>query len=265
MTEAELLFTEILNCDKASLLLKRNERLAANDSLRVSLALKRRISGEPLQYILGVTEFMGFEFRVNKNVLIPRPETELLVEKAVTYAAKSESQKVRNILDLGTGSGCIAISLAKLIPDSSITAVDICGEALLVAKENAILNKVADRIKFIKSDLFSSNELRDFSYELIISNPPYICTQEISALQPEVRFEPRIALDGGIDGLDFYRRLADKSALYLRKEGLLIMEMGFGQSDAIKNIFENCEDFKIMEIEEDYNNIERIMVLKRTK
>lgn len=258
MTEAELLFTEILNCDKTSLLTRRNELLGVKKSLQVSLALKRRISGEPLQYILGFTEFMGFEFRVNKNVLIPRPETEILVETAVRLQPE-------NILDLGTGSGCIAVSILKLLPSARVSAIDISQEALDVARENALSNKVEDRIKFIKSDLFTDYRLPISDYDMIISNPPYIPSDEIGKLQPEIKFEPRIALDGGPDGLDFYRRLADKAANYLRNGGFLIMEMGFGQVEAIKNIFQKCKEFKIIEVAKDYNNIDRIMVLKRIK
>ena len=233
MNEAELLFTEVLRCDRVSLYQNPNATLGRNNSRFISSALKKRIKGEPIQYILGKTEFMGLEFKLNRGVFIPRPETELLVETVIKYATKTQRhQDTRlNILDIGTGSGCIAISLAKFLKDIKITATDISSDALKIARENALLHNV--EINFLLSDLFFNHELTTMNYELIVSNPPYVPTAEIERLQPEIKFEPRIALDGGNDGLDFYRRIIKEASCYLVKGGYLIIEMGFNQKGLI--------------------------------
>jgi len=262
MNETELLFTDILNCNHLSLYLNKDIFLDRAKSFLVSGVLKRRIRGEPLQYILGKTEFMGLEFKVTPHVFIPRPETEILVEKTIEIGRSSELG-VRSILDIGTGSGCIVVSLAKFLPNVNITAADISPKAIEIARCNALLNNVADKIKFIYSDLFTSYELRLMTYDIIVSNPPYISTAEIEALQPEVKYEPHMALDGGKDGLDFYRRIINKAPRYLRKDGFLIMEMGFNQKDAIKNIFQKTGYFEIIELIKDYNNIDRIIIAKK--
>jgi len=284
MDEAEFLFTEILNCNRMSLFLDRESPLDKDKSALIASVLKRRIKGEPIQYILGKTEFLGLEFKVNKDVFIPRPETEILVEKTLEVVRKFLSSPVPelNILDMGTGSGCVAISLAKFLFNVKMTATDISDRALEVAKYNAKLNNVADIIKFIHCDLFTPLEtiggrqkdrvsLTGFTdyrlpitdYDIIISNPPYIPTGEIKELQQEIKYEPRIALDGGRDGLDFYRRIVAGAPNYLNKRGFLIMEMGFGQRASIENIFQKSEIFEIIKIVKDYNNIERVIIAKK--
>lgn len=260
MNEAELLFSEIFNCDRLSLYQNRNLPLDRDKSLLLASVLKRRITREPIQYILGKSEFMGLEFRVDKNVLIPRPETEILVETVINLV-HSPRFKVHSILDMGTGSGCIAVSLAKFIPGLIITSIDISEKAIEVARQNALLNNV--KINFLVSDLFSNAELRTMHYELIISNPPYVATEEIKSLQPEIVYEPYIALNGGRDGLDFYRRIADSAFTYLEEGGLLVMEMGFGQNEQIENIFQKSKKFEIISTVKDYNNIDRIIVMQR--
>ncbi len=269
MNETELLFTEILNCNRPDLYLNKDLHLDKEKSAFISSALKRRISGEPIQYILGKTEFMGLEFKVNNNVFIPRPETEILVEMAIKYITKSPCLSGRqashqvtsfNILDIGTGSGCIAISLNKFLPNARISAVDISDQALGVAKENAMLNNVSSRINFIQGDLFNTYGLTPNTYGLIISNPPYIPTLDIAKLQPEINHEPIIALDGGPDGLEIYRKIISQAQDYLKEGGFLIMEMGFNQREAIKNIFKKYKYFEIIEVVKDYHNIDRVIV-----
>jgi len=260
MNEAEFLFTEVLNCNRLSLFLNKESLLDKEKSTLIASVLKRRIKAEPIQYILGKTEFLGLEFKVNKDVFIPRPETEILVETAIKIVQSSEFI-VHSILDLGTGSGCIAIALAKFLPNITITATDISEKAIEIAKQNSILNNV--KINFLLSDLFNNYELRTKNYELIISNPPYIPTTEIANLQPEIRYEPAIALDGGRDGLDFYRRIVDLAPNYLNKCGFLIMEMGFNQRKSIENIFKKSGNFQIIEIVKDYNNIDRVIVARK--
>ena len=263
MNETETTFCEVLGCQRLSLYLNKDYSLSKEESVTLSLYLKRRALGEPLQYILGKSEFMGLTFKVTPEVLIPRPETEVLVETALNLVRKFVSSKVRKlkILDLGTGSGCVAVSLAKFLPEAKTYASDISAGALEVAKENAASNNVS--IEFIQSDLFSHCGLWTMDYGLIISNPPYIPGSEITKLQPEIQYEPRAALDGGSDGLTFFRRIIKESLGYLTGGGLLIMEIGFGQAKEIKNIFQNYPDFRIIETVRDYSGIERVIVAKK--
>lgn len=252
MIESELLFTYLLGCDRASLYLNKDTRLTSNQATFISSTLERRIKGEPLQYILGKTEFMGLEFKVNEKVLIPRPETEILVEAAIKYA------KNKKILDLGTGSGCIAVAIAKRSLDADVTAVDISQGALDIAKDNAKFNGV--NVRFIRTKLFKGLFSK---YDLIISNPPYIPRDQIRLLQPELEYEPFIALDGGNDGLGFYRKIIKEAPDYLRDNGILIMEMGFNQRKYIEDIFSEVKHFNIIEVIKDYNNIDRVIVVKK--
>ena len=208
MNEAEIIFTKILNCDRASLYMDRKLSLSALEAHFVSSALKRRIKHEPLQYILGEADFMGLKIKVNPSVLIPRFETEILVETAGKYLKPGAK-----VLDLGTGSGCIAIALAKEFPGAEFLACDISKEALKVAAQNALLQGV--NIDFKEGDLFEACDLQDEAFDLIVSNPPYIATGDFPSLQPEIGYEPRIALDGGEDGLAFYRRIIAGAGRYL--------------------------------------------------
>lgn len=257
-----MLFTDILNCSRQSLYLDKDMLLDKTKSSLACGVLRRRMRGEPIQYILGKTEFMGLELKVNQDVFIPRPETEILAEKVITLARNLDPGAM-SILDIGTGSGCIAVSLARFIKNAIITAIDISSEALKTAEENARLNSVADKIKFIQSDLFASHELRFTAYDIIISNPPYIPSGEIKELQPEIQYEPPMALNGGKDGLDFYRRIVDKAHYYLKDGGFLAMEMGFNQKDAIKNILQRSGYFEIIDSIKDYNNIDRVIIAQK--
>jgi len=260
MNEAELLFSQVLGLSRPDLYLQRGAVLEKNKSLEVAAVLKRRIAGEPLAYILGKIEFMGLDFKVTPGVLIPRQETEILVEEALRIARGFENG-ILKILDIGTGSGCIAIALAKNLARARIDAIDISGPALEVAKCNAREHGVA--VNFIESDLFENNALRAASYDLILANPPYVVSAEIDQLAIEVRQEPRLALDGGSDGLDFYRRLARKVALYLKEKGYLILEMGLGQSKAVSKIFEESGDLRVIKVNVDYQGIKRVIITQR--
>ena len=268
MNETELLFTEILNCNRQDLYLNKETFLDKAKASLISKALRRRLQGEPLQYILGKTEFMGLEFKVTPDVFIPRPETEILVEAVIDYAYRL-SPMAHCVLELGTGSGCIAISLAKYLSGFNITATDISRAALNIAKENAETNNVIDKITFLKSNLFESLAIPacpaggcDMRYAICVCNPPYIPTQEIEKLQPEIRYEPAIALDGGKDGLDFYRRIIKEAPCFLREGGFLVMEMGFNQCMSIKEIFRLSGKFEIIDAIKDYNGIERVIVAR---
>lgn len=262
MNETELLFTDILNYSRDKLYINLGVILPRDKRRVISEALKRRIKGEPIQYVLRKAQVMGWEFRVNKDVFIPRPETEILVETALKIGHRLWVIGNRlKVLDIGTGCGNIAISIAKFLPDCKMFATDISPAALEVAKFNARLNGV--KVDFIQSDLFDTYQLQPNTYDLIVSNPPYIPTAEIEDLSLEVRYEPRIALDGGRDGLDFYRRIIMDSGRYLKSGGFLIMEIGFGQCPAIKNIFKASGNFQKTEVIKDYNNIDRVIVAQR--
>jgi len=262
MNEAELLFTGVLGCSRAELYLNKNTRLKKDHSRVIAAALKRRISGEPLQYILGSVEFMGLEFKVAPGVLIPRPETELLVEIALKFSALLKNQLGDfRILDLCTGSGCIAVSLAQQLPGAAVSAADISSEALQIARENSEFHHA--EVDFLQGDLFSASGMSGRKFELIVCNPPYVADREIDYLQTELSFEPRLALEGGKDGLDFYRRIVKEASNFLSGAGYLVMEMGFGQSKAIEDILLKSTKFEIIEIDRDYNQIERIIVARR--
>lgn len=256
MNEAELLFTQILDCDRMSLYLNQDKYLSKDEIEFISQSLKRRLKGEPIQYILGKTEFMGLELKVDSNVLIPRPETEILVETTIEYVTR---QKLRKILDLGTGSGCIAVTLAKSLAHLEIDATDISDKALAVAKENEVINGV--NINFIQSDLF--DKLNNKEYDIIVSNPPYIVTRQIRKLQPELQYEPRLALDGGYDGLRIYRRIIRDAAGHLKNGGLLIMEIGFNQRRALEGMFKVLGSLEIIKVIKDYGNIDRVVVARK--
>jgi release factor glutamine methyltransferase len=262
MDEAELLFTDLLKCDRMSLYQNKDTILDKDKGRLAASVLKRRSEGEPLQHILGKSDFFGFEFKVTPDVLIPRPETEILVEAAIGYIRKEQTQETTlDILELGTGSGCIAVSLAKSLQGIYITATDISGKALAVARENVFLSKVSESITLLQSDLFY---LCNRAYDVIISNPPYIPSSEIEKLQPEIQFEPRIALDGGSDGLHFYRRIISEGAHYLKSGGLLLLEIGLGELEGVKNIFSGSREFQILHVVIDHNKIDRVIVAKRT-
>jgi len=256
MTEAELVLTHVLNCDRLSLYLHKETRLAKNESVAVAEIFRRRLTGEPLQYILGSTEFMGYEFKVDRRALIPRPETEILVSSALEQL-KSIAKAAPKILDLGTGSGCIAVSIAKLLPSARIWAADVSGKALQLAKENADLHKV--KIKFLRSDIFNAFKKDPEKFDLIISNPPYIARQDFRGLAREISFEPNLALASGIDGLDFYRKIINQAPAYLNNHGLLALEAGINQAGLVKGMLikGNFSEIKIIK---DYNHIDRVLM-----
>lgn len=228
-------------------------------------AINRRIAGEPYAYITGRKEFMKLNLKVNEHTLIPRDDTEILVEKAIeiieTYQEsrkvipllKKEMRKLR-ILDMCTGSGCIAISIAKYTSNVIIDASDISKEALSVASENVYGNQV--KVNLIHSNLF---EKINHQYDIIISNPPYIVSNEISKLQQEVQREPHIALDGGEDGLDFYRKIAKDAINFLRPNAYLLFEIGYDQGEAVSKILgENC--YTNIEVIKDFSENDRVVI-----
>jgi release factor glutamine methyltransferase len=250
--DAELLLAHVLNVSRMKLTLEGREALSpAAFAIYFSL-LARRINREPLQYITACQSFMGFELYVDENVLIPRPETELLCELALSWLKKQDLKSPR-VLDLCTGSGALAVAIACLEPKAQVFAADISDKALAVAKKNA--DACHAKVTFCKGDFLSA--VSQMQFDLIVFNPPYIPAAECEALQAEVLYEPRIALDGGADGLLFYRKLALEAPLYLCPGGALFCEVGYDQAEAVKGLF--VPSFAQIEVFHDLNHIPRIV------
>ena len=259
--QTELLLAHLLKMPRMKLYLNFDRVLlpAEIDSLRE--LIKRRGQREPLQHIVGSTSFCGHEIAVSRHALIPRPETELLAELGWKFllAAPKQSEGGATALDFGTGTGCIAIALAAKCSNSKITALDISADALALAKQNALQNQVAERIEFLLGDGFAAFTTKT-QFDLLISNPPYIASAEIETLDAEVKdFDPRGALDGGADGLDFYRRLAAEAKPFLKPDGKIMLEFGDGQADDLKKILEN-EKWIVEAVQEDYSQRARILI-----
>ena len=232
--KVKMLLSDILGKEKEYLLIHDNEEVSQDVLDNFYAKLNRLKDEEPIQYILNKQEFMGFEFYVDENVLIPQPDTEILVEEVVDISKKinNNSNELR-VLDMCTGSGAIAISLSKLIENASVSASDISDGALNVAKENAIKNSV--NIEFYKSDLFNDIS-KNVKFDIIVSNPPYIQTEVIKGLSKEVQSEPFIALDGGEDGLVFYREIIKNAKDYIIEDGYLALEIGYDQKESVTNL-----------------------------
>lgn len=249
-SDMEWIVATFLNKNRAEL--KLIHSVSPKEYKDIMRACYRRAKGEPLSSIFGFVDFYGLKFDVNKKVLSPRLETEILVEEVIK---KSRDIDAKTILDLCTGSGAIAITLAKFL-DCKITAIDISKQALQVAESNALKNDV--KVEFLQSDLF--NDLKKSKrYDIIVSNPPYIKSGDIEKLDIEVKkYDPRLALDGGDDGLDFYREIIKNAGKHLNKKGWLYFEIGQGQKDAVYNLMQE-EGFEDIQVVKDYNKIERII------
>lgn len=258
--QAELLLAHVLGLERMKLYLNFERVLAPAEVDRFRDLIRRRGQREPLQHIVGSTSFCGLELAVNRHVLVPRPETELLAEAGWTFLSTHNPQP-STALDFGTGSGCLAIALAVKSPDARVHALDLSADALEIAKQNAARHQVLQRIQFVCGDGFAALPEGN-RFDLIISNPPYVATAEIESLEPEVRdYDPRSALDGGADGLDFYRRFAAEARPFLQTGGRLMLEFGDGQADAIKAIFET-QNWVVEAVKEDYSQRPRIVVVR---
>jgi release factor glutamine methyltransferase len=288
--QTELLLAHLLGLPRMQLYLNFERQLSRTELDHFRELIKRRSQREPLQHIVGSTSFSGLELTVNRHVLIPRPETELLAERGWKFLnAQSSSlplpkgegrgegertvrqsssddgsqsvakQSDLTALDLGTGSGCLAISIATHCPTAQIFASDISAEALELAKQNAARHNVLDRIQFLQGDGFAVFE-SPILFDLIISNPPYIPSAEIPTLQAEVRdYDPHQALDGGPDGLAFYRHIAAEAAPFLKPGGKIMLEFGDGQAQSIREIFES-QKWIVEAVVEDYTQRPRILI-----
>jgi len=253
--DAEVLLCHVLNMDRVQLYVNFDRPLEVSEIDQYRYLIGWRGRRVPVSYLLGKREFYSKEFKVTRDVLIPRPETEILVEQAIKLVQPFIMPRV---IDLGTGSGVIAVSLALQISEIQVLAADISSQALAVAQENATLLGVEEKITFLQSDLFQ--KIPNDKYHLICSNPPYIPTKDLSTLEPEVRLEPKIALDGGIDGLDFYRRIIAQAPEYLISGGHLVLEIGWDQGAKVIELgrtagFVNCQ------IIPDYAGKDRVVTL----
>jgi release factor glutamine methyltransferase len=256
--QTELLLAHLLTMPRMKLYLNFDRVLTVPETDNLRELVKRRGHREPLQHITGSTSFCGHEIGVNRHALIPRPETELLAESGWKFLATLEAQS-STCLDFGTGTGCIAIAIAAKCPNASITSLDVSAETLALARQNAAQNQVAQRIEFLQSDGFAALA-RGTQFDLLISNPPYIASAEIETLDPEVKdFDPLTALDGGADGLDFYRRLAAEAKPFLKPAGKIMLEFGDGQADEIKKIFAG-EKWVVEAVLADYSQRARILI-----
>lgn len=253
--DAETLLTHTLHRDRAWLLAHLDDDLPVADLDSFRDLTARRAKQQPLQYLTGTQEFFGLELRVTPDVLIPRPETEHLVESVLDWARVQADPRLR-IADVGTGSGAIAIALASVLEHASVTAIDISVAALAIAHENAERFGVAGRIRFLEGDLLSPLPTERGTFDIIASNPPYVAAADAPTLAPEVRdHEPSVALYAGPDGLDIYRRLIPQARELLRSGGLLALEIGFGQRDAVAELLSGWQSVHFMD---DYASIPRV-------
>jgi release factor glutamine methyltransferase len=256
--EAGDLLSFVIARDRTSLISHAEDVLNPDQLVRFQQLVDRRSTGEPLQYITRKQDFFGREFNVTPAVLIPRPETELLVECALSVIKDLDSP---TFCDVGTGSGCIAVTILCEQPDARATALDISPAALDIARMNASDHGVIDRVVFQISDCFSALEL-DHQFDLVVSNPPYIPAEDIPTLQREVRdHEPLLALEAGSDGLDVIRRLLVETPSRLKRGGHLIMEIGFEQSELVKQLVDTSV-WELVEIKPDLQGIPRIVVVR---
>jgi len=266
LAESEYLLTHILKCTRPGLFLDTERVLTADEAAAFRAFIERRKKREPAQYIAGSVDFRGHTIKVTRATLIPRPETELVVDEALERAGDLQSPVA---VDLCTGSGCIAVSVAAELTRCRVYATDISTAALEVAKENAVLNGVAERVEFFAGDLFAPLPGRlKGSVDIVVSNPPYVSLQEMEGLAPEVKdFEPGTALFGGADGLDLLKRIIEEAPLYLKDGGRLVMEIGYSQSEKVRKIAGRDDRYEHVCVKRDYSGIERIFSarLKRAR
>ena len=255
--KARLLMQFLLKKDRQYIIVHDRNNLTSNQEKMYFELIKKLRRGIPIEYITHQREFMKMNFFVDENVLIPRGDTEVLVEEVIKIAKKINAKK---ILDLCTGSGIIGISLAKYVDNCELTATDISKEAINIAKKNAIINKVENKVTFIESDLFSN--ISNSKYDIIVSNPPYIKRDVIKMLDRQVQKEPVIALDGGYDGLDFYRRILEQAYEYLKYNGYLCLEIGYDQKNDVLDLVKQSKNYTDAYSLKDLYDNDRVVIIK---
>ena len=258
--ESEGLLAHVLKCARIELIARSLEQPAEADRTAFRELIKRRVDGWPVAYLVGEKEFYLLKYEVSPAVLIPRPETETLVLEALRLL---KPQREPAVLDLGTGSGCIAVSIAHQKKDAQVTAVDISPDALDVARRNVVRHGVAKRVAFLQGDLFGPLPAGS-EFHLIVSNPPYVTPGELAALAPDVRdHEPRLALDGGPDGLAFYRRIAGGLGTFLKPGGSLVVEIGATQEAAVRGLFEQQPELEVGPTLKDGAGLPRVVNVRK--
>jgi len=261
---AELLLSFVLEMERIQLYMHFDKVIGKPQLDKLHSLVKRCIQNEPVQYLTGRCEFYSLSLKVAPVCLIPRPETELLVERAIEFLRSREGEQY--VCDLCTGCGCIAVAIAKNFSKAKIIATDICDEALSVAVENIKKYELDQRIELLQGDLFAPviNQLDIKEFDLIVCNPPYVSGDEYEKLDAKVKTEPKLALDGGADGLDVYRRIAADSGGHLKKGGAILLEIGFAQGRQVKKLLEDTNVFGPIKIEKDFNNNDRVVIAVKT-
>ena len=258
-TSAEVLLAHVLAEDRLFLYLNYDRPMETSELTAYRACIKRRLGGEPNQYITGLQEFWSLPLRVSPDVLIPRPETEVLVEAVLGFLDTADPNV--NILDLGTGSGAIAIALARELPAARIVAADLSMAALRLAQENAKSTQVDERIFFVRSDMFGAIPGGSQKFKVVVTNPPYISHDEMSELPREIRdFEPHHALEGGPDGLTAIRHIIAEVPTILSQAGALIMEMGADQAESVSALVTDSQHYESYRIIKDYSGLDRVLV-----
>lgn len=260
--EAIDIFCYVMGYSKTDIIVRKGEILSEEDAAEYERLINKRLTGTPLQYITGVQEFMGLLFRVNRNVLIPRLDTEILADQAIGLL-KGKNWANPSILDMCTGSGILGVTIAHEIEDAQVTMTDISNDALSTAISNAQINDVYERCTFLAGDMFKALP-EGVKYDMLISNPPYIESEVIESLDIEVKdHEPRLALDGGVDGLDYYRLIAIEAPNWIAEGGLLALEIGYNQGEAVKNLLEDTGCFGNVSVIKDLNGLDRVVITER--
>lgn len=261
---AEILLAHTLAADRIDLYLHYDQPLNADELNRFKAVIKRRIKREPVSYILGHKEFWTLDLEVNPDVLIPRPETECLVERALENLAAAPDSGRKHILELGTGSGAILLALASENARHLYCGTDISAGAIRVAQRNAICHGLAENVRFLIADWFAPFAVRANLFDMIVSNPPYIKTGDLEQLQPEIKaFEPLVALDGSADGLRCLRLIIQSAYLYLKPGGVLILEMGHDQKVPLTQIIDRCGQYDDISFYKDYGGYDRIVAMRK--
>jgi release factor glutamine methyltransferase len=263
---AELLLSHITGLHRIELYTNFGRVLAKDKLDRLHGLVKRCAAQEPVQYLVGKTEFYSMEIKVSCDCLIPRPETELLVERAIDFLRSRNG--VSAVCDLCTGSGCIAAAIAKNQPDVKITATDICDKALAVAAENIKHHGLSKKINLLCGDLFAPiiEGMDETKFDLVVSNPPYVSAAQFDKLEVRVKdYEPKGALFAGDEGLDIYERITEQIGEHLKEDGALILEIGFAQGDAVKELLENTGLFAKIVVEKDFSNNDRVVTAKKSR
>ncbi|EQB63141.1 MAG: Release factor glutamine methyltransferase [candidate division Zixibacteria bacterium RBG-1] len=261
---AELLLSHVVKKPKVELYLNGNQFLTKNQEQKYKKLIQERVRGKPLQYILGETEFYGLKLKVDKNVLIPRPETEILVENVINFF-KDRSEKLQ-IVDWGAGSGNIAIALAKNL-NCFVYALDVSQPALKLARKNALSNKIAKKIKFLRSDGFKKLDKKlEGKIDAIVSNPPYVRKSDFKTLPQEIKkFEPKVALLSKKNGLFYLQQIIEQGKHFLSKGGLITLEVALGQAKKVVKLIERADNFEKIQIKKDLAGIERVVLAQRKK